>query len=93
MAFYFGSIAQLVERPAVNRKVTGSKPVGPATIKEQAPFIKNKYERKVIGMVDYYYSNQYKQPLLNRYGDGVDCKSSALVLAEFDSLAWDSYRV
>lgn len=40
MAFYFGSIAQLVERPAVNRKVTGSKPVGPATMKEQAPFIK-----------------------------------------------------
>lgn len=46
MAFYFGSIAQLVERPAVNRKVTGSKPVGPAMVKEQAPFIKTNIKTK-----------------------------------------------
>lgn len=59
MTFYFvhmGIQFSWLERRSVKPDITGSSPVLPATVKEQAPFIKTNIKTKEGDhMVDYYY--------------------------------------
>ena len=54
--FLYGFVAQLAERPAVNRKVVGSSPIVSAQDERTGTFHLNKTNKEFINMQsDYYY--------------------------------------